>query len=247
MNAVPKQSRLTRLRDALRARDWLGISIELAVVTVGILLAFQIDQWGAERQKAKDERQFLERLYAEYGRAIEEMRGIVRHHDRIRHDFRVAFAAKGDPSRLSAYSTEVNFGCRAGYLGTAPFSDTAFQELISSGKLNTIKDTSLLAQIRDLTATQAWLKDRAAAGTEATRDAGPYLLPYYRYEILTDGRSTCRVLWTELFSDPKAITAAVRTYRMHELVGRGRRDLLHMTDDVRKEIACKLDKPECRG
>jgi hypothetical protein len=246
VNAAPKPSRLTRLRDALRARDWIGISIELAVVTLGILLAFQIDQWGEERQKAKDEWQFLERLHAEYGRAIEEIRGIVRHHDRIMRDFRVAFAGKSNPSRLRDYSTQLNFGCRAGYLGTAPFSDTAFQELISSGKLNTIKDPSLLAEIRDLTATQAWLKDRAEAGTEAARDAGPYLTPYYRYEILADGRSTCRVLWTELFSDPKAITAAVRTYRMHELVGGGRRDLLRMTHRVRREIACKLDKPECR-
>ena len=37
-NATPKPSRLTRLRDALRARDWIGIGIELAVVTLGVLL-----------------------------------------------------------------------------------------------------------------------------------------------------------------------------------------------------------------
>ncbi len=246
MNAAPKPTRLTRLRDALLARDWIGICIELCVVTLGILLAFQIDQWGEERQKAKDERHFLQRLHAEYGRAIDEMRGMVRHHDRIKHDFRVAFASKSDPSRLREYSTQVNFGCRAGYLGTTPFSDTVFQELISSGRLNIIKDVSLLAEIRDLTAHQAWMKDRAAAGTEATRDAGPYLTPYYRYEILADGRSTCSVLWNELFSDPKAITAAVRTYRMHELVGGGRGDLLRMTQRARSEIACKLNKPDCR-
>ena len=246
MNAAPKPSRLTRLRNALGRRDWIAIGIELAVVTLGILLAFQIEQWGQERQRAKDEQQFLGRLHAEYGRAIEEMLGVVRHHDRIMHDFRAAFAAKGNPFRLRDYSTQLNFGCRAGYLGTAPFSDTVSQELISSGGLNIISDARLLAEIRDLTTTQAWLKDRATAGTEVTRDAGQYLTPYYRYEILPDGRSTCRVLWTELFSDTKAITAAVRTYRMHELVGGGRRDLLRMTQRVRGEIACKLDKPDCR-
>ena len=245
MNVAPKSSRLTRLRDALRARDWIGICIELAVVTLGILLAFQIGQWGEERQKAKDERQFLQRLHAEYGRAIDEMRGMVSHHDRIKHDFRVAFAAKSNPNLLHDYSAKLNFGCRAGYLGTTPFSDTVFQELISSGKLNIINDPSLLAVIRDLTANQAWLKDRAAAGTEATRDAGPYLTPYYQYEILASGSSTCRVLWTELFADPKAVTAAVRTYRMHELVGGGRRDLLRMTQRVQRQIACKLDMPQC--
>ena len=247
MNGARKPSRLTRLRDALRARDWVGIGIELAVVTLGVLLAFQIDQWGNHREQAKEERQFLQRLYAEYGRAVQEMRVVIAHHDRVMHDFRAAFAARSDPVRLRAYSAQLNFGCRAGYLGTAPFSDTAFQELINSGKLNTISDPDLREKIRDLTTTQAWLKDRAELGTEVARDAGLTLISYYRYEILPDGKSTCRVLWNELLSDPKAVTEAVRTYRMHELVGGGRRDLLQMTERVRKDIACKLNKPECRS
>ena len=246
-NATPKASRLIRLRDALRARDWIGIAIELAVVTLGVLLAFQIDQWGEARQRAKDERQFLERLYGEYGRALEEMREVIQHHDRVMHDFRAGFAARDDPARLRAYSTTLNFGCRAGYLGTAPFSDTASQELINSGKLNSISDPKLRSEIRDLATTQAWLKDRAEAGTQVARDAAPYLNPYYRYEIMADGTSTCSVLWAGLFSNSEAVTAAVRTYRMHELVGGGRRDLLRMTERVRTDIGCKIGKPECRG
>ena len=246
MKAEPKASRLARLRDALRARDWFGIAIELAVVTLGVLLAFQIDQWGEARQRAKEERQFLERLYVEYGRAIEEMRGIIGHHDRVMSDFRTAFESKHDAARLRDYSARLNFGCRAGYLGTAPFSDTVAEELLSSGKLNTISDPSLRAEIRDLTTAQAWLRDRAALGTAVTRDEGPYFNPYYRYEILPNGTTNCRMLWSELFSDPRAVTAGVRTYRMHELVGAGRRDLLHTTQRVRADIACKLEKPECR-
>ena len=38
---------------------------------------------------------------------------------------------------------------------------------------------------------------------------------------------------------------AIRIYRMHELVGAGRRDLLRETERVRREIGCKLGKPEC--
>jgi hypothetical protein len=58
-------ARLTRLIDTLRRRDWLGIGIELAVVTLGVLLAFQIDQWGDRRKQAREEQQFLGRLYFE--------------------------------------------------------------------------------------------------------------------------------------------------------------------------------------
>ena len=240
-----KSTRLSRLRDALRARDWLGIGIEVLVVTLGVLLAFEIEQWAQERQRAADERHFLERLHFDYGRAAEEMRMVIGHHEDVIRLFRQAFEARNDSERLQAYSVELG-ACRAGYLRTAPFSDTVFQELISSGKLDRIRDPQLRARIRDVTTEQAELKDRAEAGREVTRDEGPALTRYQRYEILPDGRSTCRVLWAELFSDPAAVTAAVRTYRMHELVGQGRKDLLRQTESVRRDIGCKLGKPECR-
>ena len=51
--AVPVPSRLDRMRFALRRRDWLGIAIEVLVVTLGVLLAFQIDQWAQDRRQAR--------------------------------------------------------------------------------------------------------------------------------------------------------------------------------------------------
>jgi hypothetical protein len=237
--------RLARLREAMRARDWFGIAIETLVVTLGVLLAFEFEQWAQERQRGEDERQFLERLHFDYGRAAREMRLVIGHHDEVIRDYRQAFAARHDPQRLRAYSANLG-GCRAGYLRTTPFSDTVFQELISSGKLDRIRDPELRARIRDLTTKQAELKDRAAAGREVTRDEGSSLTRHQRYEILPDGTSTCRVLWPELFADPASVTAAVRTYRMHELVGQGREDLLRQTESVRRDIGAALGKHEVR-
>lgn len=237
--------RLARLRESLRTRDWLGIGIETLVVTLGVLLAFEIEQWAQARQRTADERQFLDRLHFEYGRAAQEVRTAVGHHDRIIRLNRQAFAARHDKQRLQAYSVEWG-ACEAGYLRTTPFSDTVFQELISSGKLDRIRDPDLRGKIRDLTTKQAELKDRADAAREVARDQNPFIIKYYRYEILADGRSTCRMLWSELFADSAGVTAAVRTYRMHELVGQGRRDLLRQTESVRNDIGCKLGRPECR-
>jgi hypothetical protein len=240
-----RSTRLRRLRDALKARDWLGIVIETLVVTLGILLAFEIEQWAQERQRAADERQFLDRIHFDYGRAAQEMRRAIGHHDRIIRLHRLAFAARHDQQQLQAYSVERG-ACEAGYLRTTPFSDTVFQEVISSGKLDRIRDPDLRGKVRDLTTKQAELKDRAAAGAEVARDQNPFVIKHYRYEILADGRSNCRMLWWNLFSDPEAVTAAIRMYRMHELVGQGRRDLLRETEAMRKDIGCRLGKPECR-
>ena len=245
---LTKQLRLKRLMEVLRRRDWAGLLFEVLVVTLGVLLAFEIEQWAQKRQRAEQERQFLERLYFEYGRAAEEMRTVIGHHDRVISVHRQVFAARANPKRLRNYTLRdsENMACRAGYLGTAPFSDTVSQELISSGKLDWIRDPQLRAKIRNLTTTQAWLKDRADAGREVARDQNPFVIKYYYYEILPDGKTTCRILWPQLFADPAAVTGAIRIYRMHELVGAGRRDLLQETESVRKDIGCKLGKPECR-
>ena len=240
-------NRLSRVRDALKARDWVGIGIELGVVTLGILLAFQIEQWGDRRQRAAEERQFLERLYNEYQRGIDELDFVNRNnHERVMREFRMAFAARGDRGRLSQYASRVNMGCDAGYLRTTAFNNTAFEELINSGRLNIISNPDLRTQIRDLTTERSSLRDRAIAGSEAAQARLDTVKPYYRFELLPDGTTRCFTDWPKLFDDPRAVSDAVFIYRMHELVGRGRADLRRMTIDVRAEIGCELGKPECK-
>lgn len=242
-----KRLRLHRLAEALRGRDWLGLVFEILVVTVGVLLAFQIEQWGQRRQRASEERQFLERLYREYARAIEELTFVIHsNQDRVMIDLQKAFAARGDRARLEEYSSTHNFGCAVGYLRSTPFSDTAFQELVSSGRLSMISNADLRTRIRDLTTEQASLKDRAAEGSALALDKSAMLDPYYRYELLADGSTRCYVNWSRLFDDPRAVTAAVRVYRIQELVRSGRVDLRRMTEEVRAEVGCELGKVPCR-
>lgn len=245
--AAPKRLRLQRLAEALRRRDWLGLVFEIVVVTLGVLLAFQIEQWGQGMQRAREERQFLERLYREYARGIEELNNVIRrNHDKVMTDFRKAFAARGDRTRLEEYASTENFGCDAGYLRTTPFNNTAFEELINSGRLNIISNPELRTRIRDLTTERSSLKDRATAGTEAAQARLETVKPYYRFELLPDGTTRCFTDWPKLFDDPRAVSDAAFIYRMHELVGRGRADLRRMTEEVRAEIGCELGKPECR-
>ena len=67
-------SRFRRLREAIAEHNWFSVAIEILIVTVGVLLAFQIDQWGDQRRQAREESQLLERLYRDYGRAADELK-----------------------------------------------------------------------------------------------------------------------------------------------------------------------------
>ena len=246
-STAPKRFRLERLRHALAEHNWLSVVVEILIVTVGVLLAFQIEQWGQGRQRAREERQFLERLYREYARAIEDLNFVIhRNHDRTMNDLRKAFAARGDQARLEEYASTNNFGCFAGYIRSTPFSDTAFQELVSSGRLSMISNADLRARIRDLTTEQASLRDRAAAGAALNLSMTGIIDPYYRYELRADGTTSCYVNWSRLFADPRAVNTAVRFYRGHELVREGRVDLRRMTEEVRAEVGCEIGKAKCR-
>ena len=242
-----KSSRLSRLRDALRSRDWLGIGIELAVVTIGILIAFQIDQWADRRKRAGEERQFLERLYTEYQRGIAELDFVDRDSRRIREQIRQALAARVDANRLQAVSSLNDFGCGAGRFRSANFNDTGFTELVSSGRLNIISDPTLRSEVRDLAAAQATSSKQVEYARELMLGQLPYLDNYYRFDIDAAGRESCRLDWSVLVRDPKAVNAMTRAHRVHGFVMDERQKVRARSQALIRRLACILDKPECPG
>ena len=74
-------SRFRRLRDAVAEHNWFSVAIEILIVTIGILLAFEIEQWGQRRERTTQERQFMEEMYADNGRGIEELRQLIDAHE----------------------------------------------------------------------------------------------------------------------------------------------------------------------
>jgi hypothetical protein len=138
-----RDSRFRRLREAVAEHNWFSVAIEVLIVTIGVLLAFEIEQWGQRRERAVEERQFLERLYREYQRGIDELTAVIGTHDRVMRNFQKAFAARRDRALLDQYASTVGFGCDAGYLRTTPFNNTAFEELVSSGRLAIVSDPNL--------------------------------------------------------------------------------------------------------
>ena len=59
-------SALARLADALRQQNWVAVVIEMAVVVLGVLIAFQVNAWGAERTDRARERVLLRGLRADF-------------------------------------------------------------------------------------------------------------------------------------------------------------------------------------
>lgn len=235
---------LGRISGLIRSRDWVGIAIEVAVVTLGVLLAFRIDQWGQDRRQAVEERQFLERMWRETAGGMQENDWVIQVHARNR---RVAFNGlqqANDPAVLNrlAASPDACFGPSFPGLG---FNDTSYEELSASGRLNVVSDPALRSTLRDVAAAQA---DAVSQLNYARSQGIPITDALETFIILSfdqDGNRVCRVNWPALVSDHRARNAVVRSARLHGLMWLKRAYSRDVLAKAHNAIACKLSKPDC--
>lgn len=241
-----KSSRLTRLRHALRTRDWLGIAIELVVVTLGVLLAFQIDQWGDRRKRADEERQFMEQLYADARVGADELRPILETHRKFLREAGSALVAAGDSGKIAALPHGPNFGCGLPGFAPAPYNDTAYADIVQSGRLSLLSDPGLRTAVRDLAASQLLGASEVASSRQQLPIFLPPLDPYYRVGIDRKFQPLCHIDWPQLLGDQRAVNAMARGVRRHLQVLRSRERTYQQTLRVEQILACKLNKPGCR-
>lgn len=237
--------RLRRLTTLLRDRDWVGIAIELAIVTVGILLAFQIDQWGQDRRQAHDERQFLERMWRETSLAIRENDWAVQLHAASRRGGVEGLQSTNDPAALERLAKITRRGCGLTSFPGLGFNDTAYEELSTSGRLNLVSDPELRDQLREVAAAQA----DAVTQLNYSRSLGTaifeVLQPYYILDFDADANPTCQTDWPRLVRNQSARNAVVRAARLQVLMWQKRAYARDVLAKAHNRIACRLAKPDC--
>lgn len=242
----PKPTRWRRVVALLSQRDWVGIAIELAIVTLGVLLAFQIEQWAQDRRRVSEERQFLERMWRETAEALDETEWAMTMHGRFRREFIDGFTALGDDAALERLSRTPNVGCRAATLPGLGFNLTSFQELSASGRLNIISDPMIRSDLRDVVAAQANAEETRLNAQPLSIENQRALDSYYLLGLDANENRTCRMDWRRLAQDPGARNAVVRSVRLHTLNWLQRAYLRDRLATANNRIACALEKPHCR-
>lgn len=225
----------------MRARDWTGIGIELAVVTLGVLLAFQVDQWAQNRRQAREERQFLERMWRETNEAIRENDWAIRLHAFNRRALLQGLSARGDPQALASQRT----GCGAESFPGLGFNDTNYEELSASGRLNIVSDPQLRMELRQAAAGQADAVGQLNYARQRGIPIREALDPYWRLDVDREGKRSCQVNWPGLVKDQRAVNAVVLAERNQLLMWWKRAYTRDLLATAHNRIACKLGKPDC--
>jgi len=85
----------------LRAQDWVAITIELAIVIVGVFIGTQVANWNEARIEQRQTQQMLSRLKPELHNQLAVYAGARRYYGLTRHYADTAFAGWRGDSKIS--------------------------------------------------------------------------------------------------------------------------------------------------
>lgn len=135
---------IRRLADRLRQQDWLTLSLELAIVVIGILLAFQLDRAYQYSQNRELEQSYLLRLSEDLRRDSVEIESTIQRTLRRQQQVALLDALVGRPaSAASDPEGFVNALEKVTWRSVATISTGTFDELQATGRWIQIQNVSL--------------------------------------------------------------------------------------------------------
>ncbi|HYJ53819.1 MAG TPA: hypothetical protein VEW04_11680 [Allosphingosinicella sp.] len=204
----------SRAAARVRKADWLAVAGELAIVVVGILIAFQLDRWAEHWRQSNDRRLYLQRL-------AEESRGNARALEKRRDEYNENSAqvlglarAVADPTQRARIATRPDYGCGVLHLPAARLQTAALEEAGDAGALELLPDAQLRRLVHDAAANDRFAGLQLDYFRASFQRFGERLDRYVIWRIDTaNGRFSCSVAIDALARDSEASSLLGRVYR----------------------------------
>jgi hypothetical protein len=138
-----------RVAARLGAQDWLAITIELAIVIVGVFIGTQVSNWNAERLNRQDNLRILHNLRPEIADMVANFRAVHSYYDTTNHYAQTAFAGWRRDPKVSDRDFVVG-AFQASQIFYTGLNNDTWSQIYGSDRLRTIdsramrKDLSVL-------------------------------------------------------------------------------------------------------
>ena len=140
---------IRRLGKSIRSQDWVAVLVELLVVMVGLVAAFQVDRWWEDRGGRLDEEMYISRLISDLEEDIPSLEYAISLAE-VRLGFGDYLAEVGaDPSAaLDKPAYFLAAISQAAYTYTPSLASHTFEDLRSTGNLKLIRDLDVKKALR---------------------------------------------------------------------------------------------------
>ncbi len=143
---VRRRIDLARLPERVRKQDWFVVLVQITVVVVGVVIGFQVTEWGQGRADRAKEQVYLRQLAEDFGETLGEAQQASRRQRAVSRSVASALRAYRTLERPPLDSLSVWIGGSYNFQGLTPILGTA-QGIVASGDISLIRDDSLRAAL----------------------------------------------------------------------------------------------------
>lgn len=142
---------LRRVTEHVKAQNWTAVALDFVIVIAGVFIGIQVSNWNASRQERSLERDYVERLHADFALSIENAEDNIQAMERqYRYEGaildRLAECRLGDEEQ-GDFATGLYL---VGRLEPPPLVRATIDELRSTGRMGIIRSTRLRDRLRDI-------------------------------------------------------------------------------------------------
>ncbi|QIK95132.1 hypothetical protein G7076_00295 [Sphingomonas sp. HDW15A] len=204
---------LARGSEKLRGTDWWAVFVEIAIVVLGILIAFQLDSWGERREQRRAERLLWQRLAEETRNDIAVLDNVLGQHLESAENYRLLADAVANPGRQVDFDGRGRATCNLLRLPAVQRQSSGAIGQAAGSRLELISDPELRKLLRQADANRIF-SDRQLDFFRANfLRYGDNIEPHMLWRFIDNGRTACRVNVDALRADSKAVALLPKLYR----------------------------------
>ncbi|WP_162888211.1 hypothetical protein [Sphingomonas mesophila] len=197
----------------VRGTDWWAVLVEIAIVVLGILIAFQLDAWADRRAERTAERLLWARLAEEARGDINALDNIIGEHLESAENYRLLAAASADPALADAYRRRGRDGCNLLRLPAVQRQSSGAIGQAVGARIELIRDPKLRRALRLADAKRVF-SDRQLDYFRAAFDRyGERIEPHMRWTFTPSGAVACSVDVAALAADRAAVGLLPKLHR----------------------------------
>ena len=185
-----------RFRLALQRQDWFAVALEILVVVLGVVVGFQVAEWGSERAARAEEQQLLRGLAAEFAEVSTGIDAQIEKHRRVEAAVASTLQSLQHAKQQDAASASIPDRTLAWALvpTTTQLGQGILRGMLVTGRLGLIRDVELRTALSewdgvlaDVTEDEITAREIVVDQMEPTLRSRMDTSPFRRYELMLDG------------------------------------------------------------
>jgi hypothetical protein len=226
------------------ATDWWAVFVELVVVVVGILIAFELSNWGERRERRATEQLLLQRIDEEARGDLAALQDARGQSEQSASNARLLARAIGDPAARTAYARLGESQCNLLRLPAVRRHSSGSGGLAAGERLELISDLELRSRLRQADAERAFSDGQLDYFRQSFQRYSPLIEPHMPFTFDANGNAACAVDIGRLAKDGEAVAILPKVYRDQSRFAEYRGKEIDSTRAVLDRVRC-LRRASC--